>query len=68
MLTCLIAWFRLILIKTSFITRKQNDGKALKEFIIQLRKSDLNNPSKYDFALFGIGVLKKIKIFFYKPI
>ena len=45
--------------KLGLITRKQNDGKALEEMMIQLREFDRNDPSKYDFALFGIGVFEK---------
>ena len=41
------------------ITRKQNDGKALEEMMIKLREFDCNDPSKYDFALFGLGVFEK---------
>ena len=45
--------------KLGLITRKQNDGKALEEMMIKLREFDPNDPSKYDFALFGIGVFEK---------
>jgi len=45
--------------KLGLISRKQNDGKALEEMMIKLREFDLNDPSKYDFALFGIGVFEK---------
>ena len=45
--------------KLGLITRKQNDGKALEEMMIKLREFDCNDPSKYDFALFGIGVFEK---------
>lgn len=38
------------------IKRKQNDWKALEELMTTLRKMDPNDPSKYDFALFGLGV------------
>jgi hypothetical protein len=31
--------------------------------IIQLRKSDRNDPSKYDFELFGLGVFEKLFFF-----
>lgn len=46
------------------ITRKQDDWKALDELMVNLRKMDPNDPSKYDFALFGMGVsgdLEEIK-------
>lgn len=38
------------------LTRKQNDAKALAELDAHLRLFDSNDPSKYDFALFGLGV------------
>lgn len=41
------------------ITRKQDDWKALEELMTNLRKFDVNDPSKYDFALFGIGAFEK---------
>jgi uncharacterized protein (TIGR02757 family) len=40
------------------LTRKQNDWKALEEIMFVLRKLDPKDPSKYDFALFGIGVFE----------
>ncbi len=42
--------------KLGFIKRKANDWKALEELMIHLRKMDANDPVKYDFALFGLGV------------
>ncbi|WP_240623423.1 TIGR02757 family protein [Brumimicrobium aurantiacum] len=42
--------------KLGLITRKQDDWKALEELIENLRKMDDNDPCKYDFALFGLGV------------
>jgi uncharacterized protein (TIGR02757 family) len=42
--------------KLEILTRKQNDSKALAELDINLRKLDPNDPVKYDFALFGLGV------------
>mgnify|MGYP000660438427 CR=1 FL=1 len=44
--------------KLKLLTRKQNDGKALLELDTQLRKLDPNDPVKYDFALFGLGVFE----------
>ena len=41
------------------LTRKQDDWKALEELMETLRKMDPIDPSKYDFALFGIGVNEK---------
>jgi uncharacterized protein (TIGR02757 family) len=38
------------------LTRKQDDWKAVNELTINLRKLDKNDPVKYDFALFGLGV------------
>ena len=40
------------------LSRKQNDWKALEEIMKQLKKFDSKDPSKYDFALFGIGVFE----------
>ena len=44
--------------KLGLLTRKQNDGKALAELDLKLRKLDPNDPVKYDFALFGLGVFE----------
>lgn len=41
------------------LKRKQNDAKALKELDLALRKLDINDPVKYDFALFGLGVFER---------
>ena len=41
------------------LKRKQNDHKAVLELDENLRRFDANDPSKYDFALFGIGVFEK---------
>ena len=45
--------------KLGLIDRKQNDSKALRELDVKLRKFDPNDPVKYDFALFGLGVFEK---------
>ena len=45
--------------KLGILTRKQNDAKALAELDTSLRKMDSNDPVKYDFALFGLGVFEK---------
>ncbi|MES2811084.1 MAG: TIGR02757 family protein [Bacteroidota bacterium] len=45
--------------KLELLTRKQNDAKALAELDFNLRKLDPNDPVKYDFALFGLGVFEK---------
>lgn len=44
--------------KLGLLTRKQNDAKALNELDENLRKMDKNDPVKYDFALFGLGVFE----------
>ncbi len=43
------------------LTRKQNDAKAVQELDGVLRQLDCNDPVKYDFALFGLGVSKDVK-------
>jgi uncharacterized protein (TIGR02757 family) len=45
--------------KLGLLKRKQNDAKALLELDTSLRKLDPNDPVKYDFALFGLGVFEK---------
>jgi uncharacterized protein (TIGR02757 family) len=45
--------------KLELLTRKQNDAKALLELDTNLRLLDENDPTKYDFALFGLGVFEK---------
>ncbi|MFC6267620.1 TIGR02757 family protein [Frigoriflavimonas asaccharolytica] len=42
--------------KLNLISRTQNDWKAVEELDVILRKMDAKDPSKYDFALFGLGV------------
>ena len=44
--------------KLGILTRKQNDWKALEEVMTILRKLDSNDPVKYDFALFGLGIFE----------
>ena len=44
--------------KLGLLSRKQNDGKALLELDTALRLLDPNDPVKYDFALFGLGVFE----------
>jgi uncharacterized protein (TIGR02757 family) len=39
------------------LKRKQTDWKAVLELSHQLKKLDPNDPVKYDYALFGLGVL-----------
>lgn len=45
--------------KLGLLNRKQNNWKALSELDNNLRKLDKNDPSKYDFALFGLGIFEK---------
>ncbi|MFO7719293.1 MAG: TIGR02757 family protein [Gillisia sp.] len=45
--------------KLGLLKRKQNDAKALAELDKNLRKLDPEDPVKYDFALFGLGVFEK---------
>jgi uncharacterized protein (TIGR02757 family) len=44
--------------KLGLITRKQNDSKAVHELDMNLREMDSEDPVKYDFALFGLGVFE----------
>ena len=44
--------------KLGILTRKQNDGKALAELDAALRKFNSEDPVKYDFALFGLGIFE----------
>ena len=41
------------------LTRKQDDWKAVEELTGLLREFDRNDPVKYDYALFGLGVNEK---------
>lgn len=45
--------------KLNLLKRKQNDAKALFELDESLRTMDANDPVKYDFALFGLGVFER---------
>jgi len=40
------------------LERKQNDWKAVQELTQKLQALDPEDPAKYDFALFGLGVIK----------
>lgn len=42
--------------KIGFLTRKQSDWQAALELTANLRKLDPQDPVKYDFALFGLGL------------
>jgi uncharacterized protein (TIGR02757 family) len=41
------------------LARRQNDARAVEELDRSLRKLDPEDPVKYDFALFGLGVFEK---------
>jgi uncharacterized protein (TIGR02757 family) len=41
------------------IKRKQTDWETAMELTLALRDMDKNDPVKYDFALFGLGVMEK---------
>jgi uncharacterized protein (TIGR02757 family) len=41
------------------LSRKQNDAKSVAELDKVLRNFDPFDPVKYDFALFGLGVIEK---------
>ncbi|MCK9423338.1 MAG: TIGR02757 family protein [Bacteroidales bacterium] len=45
--------------KLGLLSRKINDWKAAEELTANLRKFDLKDPVKYDFALFGLGIYEK---------
>ena len=44
--------------KLGLLTRHQNDSRALAELDANLRSMDKDDPVKYDFALFGLGVFE----------
>lgn len=44
--------------RLGLLNRKQNDAKALNELDTSLRILDNEDPAKYDFALFGLGVFE----------
>ncbi len=46
--------------KMGLLKRNQNDWKSVIELTQNLRKLDPNDPVKYDFALFGMGIYEKI--------
>jgi uncharacterized protein (TIGR02757 family) len=43
------------------LERKQSDWKAVEELTAKLREFDSNDPVKYDFALFGLGIFEGFK-------
>ncbi|WSO31832.1 TIGR02757 family protein [Chryseobacterium sp. MYb264] len=46
--------------KLGLITRTQNDWKTVEELDLVIRQFDAEDPAKYDFALFGLGVTKEL--------
>ncbi len=44
--------------KLGLLERKQNDWRAVEEMTGRLREMDSDDPVKYDFALFGLGVFE----------
>jgi uncharacterized protein (TIGR02757 family) len=49
--------------RLGLIKRKQTDWKTVLELTQNLRKLDAADPAKYDFALFGLGIMEKQKIY-----
>ncbi len=47
--------------KLGLLKRKQNDWKAVEELTKRLRSFDPEDPVRFDFALFGMGVLGGLK-------
>jgi uncharacterized protein (TIGR02757 family) len=45
--------------KLGLLQRKQNDSKSVHELDLVLRSFDVEDPVKYDFALFGLGASEK---------
>ena len=45
--------------KLALLKRNQNDWVAVEEITASLKKFDPEDPVKYDFALFGLGVFEK---------
>ena len=45
--------------KLGILTRKQNDSLAVSEVDTILRKLDKEDPVRYDFALFGLGLYER---------
>lgn len=43
----------------NLLSRKQMDWRAALQLTAYLKKMDSNDPVKYDFALFGLGVIEK---------
>ena len=45
--------------KLGLLTRTQNDWRAVEQITMKLKEFDAEDPIKYDFALFGLGVFEK---------
>ncbi len=45
--------------KLGLLSRKQNDWKAVEELTSVLRSFDPLDPVRYDFSLFGLGIIEK---------
>ncbi len=45
------------------LKRKQTDWQSVEELTNRLKEFDPDDPVKYDFALFGIGILEKDELF-----
>ncbi len=45
--------------KLGLLHRKQNDWKSVEELTAQLQMFDPDDPVKYDYALFGLGVFER---------
>ena len=48
--------------RLGLLERKQRDWQAVLELTANLRQFDSKDPVKYDFALFGVGVLEKANL------
>jgi uncharacterized protein (TIGR02757 family) len=44
--------------KLGLLKRMQDDWKAVEELTVKLQEFDKNDPIKYDFALFGLGIFE----------
>jgi uncharacterized protein (TIGR02757 family) len=44
----------------NLLQRKQDDWQAATELTLYLKTMDANDPVKYDYALFGLGVMEKL--------
>jgi uncharacterized protein (TIGR02757 family) len=48
-----------VALKLNLMQREQSDWKAVEELTANLRKLDKTDPVKYDFALFGLGIMEQ---------